>query len=216
MKSLIKNIRLAIFGNKETAKQKAYVASHCCPSCGSENVQINVSIQTNGFVATGFAGCSDCKSTWDDKYCLIGFDNLKVPQQSVDVPEWDEEDAFIAELNAWQWDGIDINDLMKRLEGIKHCAPDRLKEWELTVPTGYRNNVTYIEWENPVNSIEAIERSFEIIAVDELGKALVKETNYNTYTDDEGEVFYVRSWKYAKETFERFMALSKLAEQHSY
>jgi len=215
MKKLIKKIRFALFGNKETAKQKTYASNHCCPSCGSENVQINVSIQTNGFVATGFAGCSDCEATWDDKYSLIGFDNLKIPSVVVtdSVAEWDE-DAFIAELNAWQWDGIDINDIMGRLEGIKNCDPNRLKDWELTVPTGYRNKVSYVEWENPINSMETIGRIFKILAVDKLGKALVNETRYNSYNDDENEDFRITSLSNAMETFERFTALSEFAEQH--
>lgn len=73
----------ALFINKETAKQKNYVNNHCCPKCGSENVQVNVDIQTNGALAKGFAGCSDCESTWQDQYRLVGFDNLVSPQQNL-------------------------------------------------------------------------------------------------------------------------------------
>jgi len=83
MKKLIKKIRFAIFKNEEIEKQKNYVANHCCPNCHGENVEVNVSIETNGFVATGFAGCSDCESTWQDQYSLVGFHSLEIPPQSI-------------------------------------------------------------------------------------------------------------------------------------
>lgn len=212
MKKLMKNICLALFGNKEIAKQKNYVANHCCPNCGSEDVQVNVSIETNGIVATGFAGCSACESTWDDKYSLVGFENLKVPQQSKESSKWDE-DAFYTELSSWKWDGLSIYDI--RLSDIRNCDPVRLNEWESTVPTGYRNKVSYFEWESPVNSMEKIERSFKIIAVDQSGKALVIETRYNFYNDDESEGFKNMPVCQAQETFDCFVSHTELALEHS-
>lgn len=41
------------------------------------NVQANVGIEADGLSAWGLVGCSDCESTWIDRYRLVGFDNLE-------------------------------------------------------------------------------------------------------------------------------------------
>lgn len=118
----------------------------------------------------------------------IGAFNRAMVAMSTDkpAPQSDEEwAAELAMLEAWQWDGCSIQDIVQRLDLINIHVPGKHKEWRHTVPAECRGKVFYVESSNPVNSEEEVRRYAEILAVDESGGTLVFKTYYNTYTDDE-------------------------------
>jgi hypothetical protein len=89
-----------------------------------------------------------------------------------------------AAAEAWQWDGRDVAAIMNRLPLIQDYFPHKLAEWEHTIPEDCRGKVS-VETGNPENSEEVVHRSARIIAMDNNGNALVLQTSYNTYTDEE-------------------------------
>ncbi len=65
-------------------RQNDYVAGNgCfCPNCGSRNIEANVALETDGLTAWGRVGCSQCESTWQDQYNLVGFSDLEATHLS--------------------------------------------------------------------------------------------------------------------------------------
>jgi len=89
-----------------------------------------------------------------------------------------------AAVEAWQWNGLDVTDIMIRLPLIRDYFPHKLTEWEHTVPVESRGKV-YVESGHPCNSEETLHRSAQLLAVDTIGNALVLKLSHNTYTDEE-------------------------------
>ena len=78
-------------------RQENYVANngHFCPNCGSNNIEANVALEADGLAAWGRVGCSDCESTWNDQYRLIGFNNLESTKNEASS----EAEVFASELS---------------------------------------------------------------------------------------------------------------------
>lgn len=207
-RSILKFINYFIFRSADINRQKKYVGNHCCPNCGSENTQMNVSIQTNGFVATGFAGCSDCESTWNDRYSLIGFDNLKVPHQNIKASTFDRGYSTIEKSLPWKWDGNSVKDIKDRFDILNIYNPDMFKEFELTVPSDYRKKESYSEWQNPVNINERIIWNIQIIAVDKFDNALVHESRIDSCLDEKSDEFKIMSLRDALNMIDELVALA--------
>lgn len=72
MFNFLKEIYFTFFKKEKiiVIMKKSYVSNHCCPSCGSENVQVNVQIETNGPLAKWFA---DTANLLGDALCSSRF-----------------------------------------------------------------------------------------------------------------------------------------------
>lgn len=77
-------------------QQRDYIARNgqFCPNCGSSHIEAEVALEADGLVAWGRIGCSDCESTWNDQYRLVGFDNLETRKN-----EAGSDDIFPHELS---------------------------------------------------------------------------------------------------------------------
>ena len=77
--------------------QENYIANNgqLCPNCGGGNIEANVALEADGLAAWGRVGCSDCESTWNDQYRLIGFDNLETTKNEASS----EAEVFAHELS---------------------------------------------------------------------------------------------------------------------
>ena len=60
-------------------QQEDYVAKHgmICPNCGSCEIEATGTVEIDGPIGFGPVECKHCKSTWTDKYAIVGFDNLE-------------------------------------------------------------------------------------------------------------------------------------------
>lgn len=162
----------------------------CCPDCGNEDelliaATMFVSVRDDGtdpYVGT----FEDHSQDWDDNSAC------KCPecQHVGTVGEFkgkDPEDL----LAEWQWNGRTVRDIEKRIENIIFIVPQKNKEWAYTVPDDCRGKISYVASTNPVNSLDEIHESVEILAVDRAGEALVCRGTIHTYYDAEGEKFIV-------------------------
>lgn len=123
--------------------------------------------------------------------------------------EWEAE---LLVLGAWQWGGRSMSDITERLDLINIYLPKKCKQWAHTVPAECRGKVTYVQSNNPVNSEEEVRLSAEILAVDEVGNALVCKTYYNAYTDDESSDNFVMSIDKAKALIEEYRKTKEFNE----
>lgn len=73
----------AAFGEENIVvdkQQENYVAKKglICPNCGSNDVEAKSSFDGEGLAGLICVECNHCKSTWIDRYCLVGFDSLEI------------------------------------------------------------------------------------------------------------------------------------------
>jgi hypothetical protein len=118
-------------------------------------------------------------------------------------------------LEDWRWDGVDLKDILLRLEVISVHFMGMSRDWAATVPADYRRCAYVITSSNPFNSLEEIREYVEILAVDQAGQALVGRSILNTYLDATyGETFQVLPLAEAKSVVDEVRRTQKAqAEQ---
>lgn len=189
--------------HQPTGKNTNCLDGMCCPDCGNEDelliaATMLVSVKDDG--TDPYArSVRDYSQDWDDNSAC----ECPECQHVGTVGEFkgkDPEDL----LAEWQWDGRTVRDIEKRIEAINHIVPQKTKEWAYTVPDDCRGKFSYVALTNPVNSLDEVHKSIEILAVDRAGEALVCRGTIHTYLDAEGEDYSVMPVGEAKSLFSQY------------
>ncbi|WP_164153586.1 hypothetical protein [Stenotrophomonas maltophilia] len=93
--------------------------------------------------------------------------------------------------NGWQWDGNSVREIATRVLSIEHRFPEKWTELGASVPAEMRERISQVVWENPNNSTDSRHETFQIMAIDRSGDALVHHISWNSDTDTSKDEYSV-------------------------
>ncbi len=115
-----------------------------------------------------------------------------------------EKTDLASKITSWAWDGLDVEDVRRRLFDIETHAPEKFAVIKMSVPARARESVDYVLYENPANSSEQVRQTFEIIAADLFGNAIVRTGYCRASLNDKAHLFSVMSLSAAEQSL-RFL-----------
>lgn len=103
-------------------------------------------------------------------------------------------EVYEEELDAacgWEWDGNSVRDIATRVLSIEHRFPEKWIELRTSVPAEMREGISQVVWVNPNNSTDNRHETFQIMAIDRSGDALVHHISWNSDTGTRNDEYSV-------------------------
>lgn len=134
---------------------------------------------------------------------------FSLPEECIGLTETEldacqEKTDLASKISSWAWDGLDIEDVRRRLFDIESHAPEKFAIIKMSVPSRAREKVDYVLYESQTNCSDQVRQTFEIIAADLFSNAIVRTGYCRASFGDEAHLFSVMSLSAAEQSL-RFL-----------